>query len=476
MEGVITFSGRSLTLDSLKARHGESAFLIDGSIDDFGPEMEIRLRVVSGQMAFDEDVYRALGSEAKRMWFAFSPSGTGAIDHTYRRFSDGRKDRRLAVDLIDVGAIYEHFPYPLEHLTGRIVFEPNRTTLSSIEAHYADARTVRLDGFAAGADDFSVRVRAAHIPVDERLVRALPQSQQDVLAQYELDATASVDVTVTADTTGARPFGYAGLLEVAGRRLVSAGFAIPLEDVRIVADLTQETIRLREMTARYGDGRLLLGGHIAAAGDDGETPGFCLAVEAVGFELDEPFWAAADGQIPFPSGVRLGGAVDVAGRWSRNVLAEGEPTDLTVVCRDNPVRVDGQTVGEVSGAMRFEMGVFGWMIFTSRASARRALASDAERMRAAYERLDVTGRVDASIVSALLTLDEDGFGGVEAMGRVTLDGIKSGTTDIVGNLNGRIEGWIALDAADQITHVDAAYRAEDFELAARGPAVGTDGV
>jgi len=470
MEGVITFSGRSLTLDSLKTRHGESVFLIDGSIDDFGSEMEIRLRVVSGMIAFDEDVYRALGSEAKRMWFAFSPSGMGAIDHTYRRFSDGRKDRLLAVDLIDVGAIYEHFPYPLEHLTGRIVFEPNRTTLSSIEAHYADARKVRLDGFAAGADDFSVRVRAAHIPMDEQLVRALPQAQQDVLAQFELDATASVDVTVKSDMTGERPFDYAAHLEVAGRRLVSAGFAIPLEDVRIIADLTQETIGLREMTARYGDGRLLLGGHIAAAGDDGETPGFCLAVEAVGVDLDEPFWAAADGQIPFPPGVRLGGAVDVAGRWSRNVSAEGcEPTDLTVVCLDNPVWVDGQTVGEVSGAMRFEDGrvrlddfhVKGLLLGEALAAAMP------ERMRAAYERLDVTGRVDASIVSALLTLGEDGFGGIEATGRVRLDGIKSGSTDIVGNLNGRIEGWIALDAADQIKQVDAAYRAEDFDIRGR---------
>jgi hypothetical protein len=174
MQGVIAFSGRSLTLDSLVCRHGAWEFIIDGSIEEFGAEMETRLRVVSGEIRFDEDVYRALGAEGKRMWLRFRV-GTGRSIIRIGVFRMGGS-QRLTVELLDAGAVYEHFPYPLEHLTGQIVFEPNRVSLSHVEAHYADSRKVRLDGAVSGSDDFSMRVRAERIPLDGLLLEAMPRA------------------------------------------------------------------------------------------------------------------------------------------------------------------------------------------------------------------------------------------------------------------------------------------------------------
>lgn len=471
MEGVIAFSGRSLTLNQLVCRHGQSELIIEGSIANFGSGSETRLRVVSGELRFDEDVYRALSPEAKRMWFAFSPSGTGAIDFLYRRFSDGRRTRRLAVDLIDAGAIYEYFPYPLEHMTGRLIFEPNAVVLQNLEAHFADTRKVRLDGVVIGSNDFSVRVRAEEIPVDKLLLEAMPQTQQNIMGQFEIEAKATVDVKVISDTTGQRPFDYAAHLEVEGQRLVFKGFEIPLEDVSVIADITQDAIELKQLACRYGQGQLTLSGQITAVGENGASPGLCLDVKADRFMLDERFWAAAEQEmLRIPPGVRLGGPVDIQGRWSQNVpTGHCSTTNLTVVCRDNPVTVDGKTSARVSGGIQIERERVRLEGFRVDELVLDGTLSEAmpERMRRVYERLDVTGRLDAEIWTAELALDEEGFDGIAAAGRVTLEGVRSGTTDIVDHLNGVAEGRIRLDADERIQDIEAEFRAEGFEIRGR---------
>lgn len=471
MQGPIVFSGRSLRLESLSCRHGASEFVIEGSIADFGRDAEIRLRVVSGKIRFDEDVYRALGPESKRMWFAFSPSGTGAIDHVYHRFPDGRKTQRLTVELIDAGAIYEHFPYPLEHLTGRLIFEPNTVRLDHLASHFADGRSVRLDGSVSGPDDFSLRVRATAIPVDALLIGAMPQAQQDMLSSFELEGSATVDLEVSADVTGQRPFDYTAHLEVSGRRLVYAGFAVPLEDVAIAADISQDAIALRTFTGRYGDGRVSLQGQIAAAGEDGTRPGLCLAVEATGFELDAGFWSAAEREVSsLPEGFRLGGAVDVRGRWRRNMAAACEPMDVTVECRGNPVMIDGRTAAHVSGRVQFaenrvrleDFRVDSLVLDESLAEVMPT------RLKEMYQRLGVVGRMDAELVRAELMLDEHGFGGAEVVGRVVVNDVTSETTEVIDHLDGMIEGMLRLDAAGRVQAVEAAYQAEGFEVRGRG--------
>ena len=301
MRGEIAFTKRSLTLKQLACRHGQSDFMIDGSVENFGPEQSVTLHVVSDRISFDEDVYRALGPEGKRLWFAFMPSGTGAIDHFYQRFPDGQRSRRLVVELIDVGAVYEHFPYPLEHLTGHLTLEPNNVTLENLTTHYQDARKVMLDGVVSTPDDgppaFSIRVRAEQIPVDAALIDAMPKAQQDFFEQFDLDATATVDVEVFPDATGKRPMDYTAHLLVEGSRLEYAGFAVPLEDVRIVADVTQDAVLLREFSGHRGAGRYRCGGGSSGRVKRQVGRGCVWMWRLRSSSLDEMFWAAAESEI-----------------------------------------------------------------------------------------------------------------------------------------------------------------------------------
>ena len=472
MAGMIEFSGRSLTLNRLVCRHGESEFAIEGGVDGFGPNAELWLRVVSGQIRFDEDVYRALGPEAKRLWFAFMPSGTGAIDHRYRRFGDGRRTRRLEVELIDAAVMYEHFPYPLEHLTGRVVFEPNWVTLSNVRAAYPDGRSVAISGTAAGSDDFSIRIHANRIPVDAMLLEAMTATQRDYLERFEIDGgMVSAEIDVFADPSGERPFDYRIDTEVSADRFVYADFAVPLEDVRITAEAKPRAIELERLTGRSGQGRLSLSGRLTEQGVDPDLPGVCLDIEATAFPLTEAFWAAAERHIrPDMLKIRPYGPVHVLGRWGRNLPeAECAPMDVTVVCHATPLRIDGQTAGQAFGTVRIEKQHVRLEHFRiEQAALTESLAAVMpDRMRQAYEPMDLSGRIDVSISTAVLTVDEEGLSGLEAAGRLSMKEVKSRTTDFVERLNGSIEGRFSVDADQVVQELEAFYQMEGFRLRGR---------
>ena len=475
MQGIISFSGRSLKLDRLVCMHNESAFVIDGGIDNFGSEQSIWIDVIGEHVRFDEDVYRALGPEAKRLWFSFMPSGTGAIEYSYWRWPEGERSRRLAVDLVDVGAVYEHFPYPLEHLTGRVVFESDAVWLEDMTAHYSDARKVTLSGTVLFQEDgpplVDIHLRANQIPVDAVLINAMPKAQQEFFEQLDIEATAWADVWVFPDATGLRPLDYLARLRVEGPRLVYAGFAVPLNDVRIIADVTQDAIKLEELTGLCGDGRVSLSGEILSPGKDGIGSGVCLEVEAERFELDETFWAAAAQEAGrFPSGFRLAGPVDVKGRWSRNLEAgQCRPVDVAVVCRDNSVMIDRRRAGRVWGTLRFKADRVGLEDFRIEEIVLTESLAGAmpERMRQTYRGMGLTGRVDAAIEKAVLVLDDKGIAGADVAGRLTLGGLKSEATDFVDNLSGFVEGRFRLDADERLQEAEGHYRAEGFRVRGR---------
>ena len=474
MRGAIGFTGRSLTLNRLACRHGDSEFVIDGGVEHFGRSSSIAMRVVSERIRFDEDLYRALGPAAKRMWFAFMPSGTGAIDQTYSRV-EGKQTRRLVVELIDAGAVYAHFPYPLEHLTGRLTIEPDAVTLQNIAAHYQDARKVQLDGGVSLSDDgppgFAVHVRAEQIPVDAALIGAMPKQQRDLFKRLELEATATVDMEIFPDATGQRPMDFTAHLAATGRRLMYSGFAVPLEDVRIVAEVTPEAVELKELTGRRGQGRLSLSGRIVGMADADGGPGVCLDVKADGFELDEAFWAAAGSAIkPLPPAIRLAGPVTAKGRWSRNMPAgQCDGVDMEVVCQDNPVLIEGRAAAYASGTLRVEPGrvrLDGFQLDQVELTERLAVAMP-KRMQEAYRRLGVTGWVNAAVKTATLTLEEEGFGGMEMVGSLTLGGLKSETSDLVENLMGVVEGRFRLDGDEQVQEAEGDYQMAGFRVRGR---------
>jgi len=148
LSGRIDLTENSAVLNNLSGEHGDVRLFFNGWSRDFGPSWKYQIQITSDNMTLDSDLYEALSTKQKKFWSVFSPSGLAAID--YRRDRSGAEKKwSLAVELLDVEAAYDRFPYPLKNLAGNLFFDSNSVTISEVVSKVSE-RKIAIDGKVTG--------------------------------------------------------------------------------------------------------------------------------------------------------------------------------------------------------------------------------------------------------------------------------------------------------------------------------------
>ena len=471
MQGTIEFSGRNLTLNQLKCRHDDVELLISGSIHNLGPTPEMDFRTTSPNMRFDADLYRALSEPVKKMWFSFTPQGTTAVDYYFQRFADGTKDFTLTLGLIDADMVYEHFPYPLENLTGTVTIKPNSVELKQLVAHYDDDRKVKLDGQVLDLDspqpNFKIHVQGERIPVDANLIEAMPAAQREFFAKLDINAVADVNVVVFPNVAGERFLDYVAKIQLDGERLKYSGFPLPVEDVHLAADVTNDVVRLNRFEGNTACGRIVMSGTLTPKGVQPERPGVCLDLNLSAFDFNETFWDAARQDARRILGkLRLYGRMDAKGRLAMNFPADSPfSTDLVIQCSDNPVLWDANSLGQASGSLHVKGQSVLFEGFKLAAIQLETVPQDLleGRLKTVYAGIEPQGKVDLRIDSGFVRMDEGGPRQIDLKGAVTFKNASCGHGGIVTELFGQMNGHFYLDREKKTGQVAAAYDMDHFK-------------
>ena len=89
------------------------------------------LQVIMTDLQLDQRLRDRTPAEYDELWDVFKPSGrVDATVHVVRDRAGGPVELNATVDCRDVAAVYRHFPYPLDHLTGRLTLEKNMLTVN----------------------------------------------------------------------------------------------------------------------------------------------------------------------------------------------------------------------------------------------------------------------------------------------------------------------------------------------------------
>jgi hypothetical protein len=178
--GWIDFTQDSVLLNNLYGRHKNIELFFNGFSKGFDADQHYRFRITSSSMPLDKDLYESLSERQKKIWSAFSPSGTAAIDYRLVRTSPTEKKESLSLELLDGNALYYDFPYPLKNLKGTIVFEPEKITISNLVSKW-NGRKINIDGQVTEPDaersSWQIIVKANNIPLDATLLAALPERE-----------------------------------------------------------------------------------------------------------------------------------------------------------------------------------------------------------------------------------------------------------------------------------------------------------
>ena len=202
--------GDRLDLINLRA-HGvkggpneNNLITINGLIAPIDGDAEMNINVVGEHILSEPAIRAALPKDGKNALRSLDPSGKGdyptfkskilanihRVPGPYKPFAV-----TLTMDLEDGAGAFEGFPYPLEHMMGRVVIGSGYVNLIQCKASRGDAR-VQLDGsftFGRGkplTPDITITARNA--PIDQTLLGAIASDRREWLEK--LGVTGKLDV------------------------------------------------------------------------------------------------------------------------------------------------------------------------------------------------------------------------------------------------------------------------------------------
>ena len=481
LTGRITFTERSAVIENIRGKHNDVELVFSGRIDGFGSDLKSDFRIQSNNMLLDDDLYAALKPEHKRAWDDFSPTPQSvvAIDYRAIRKRSGEVQNVLYVDLMGTDARYTGFPYPLENLTGRLIFNDRDIEVVNIVSQVGERR-IHVNGEVRGAEDdkktYDVVINAENIELDSVLLSALPEAQQKIYNQ--LGASGHADAEVEIFTTSEGDAGFIADVYFKRARLGGQEFPFQINDVFGQAAFTADSILIKRLEGRYGGGDVRLRGTVWPA-DEPKDWGYKLELGADEMELSKDFIASfpqwfgmnlaklqPEGRINFTAELNkemgtlldyaidlecLGNAInleyfpypltDVRGQVE---LRRGEMRLVNLTGRPRGLQIEEQagTVG-VSGLVLLGQGSWERIGFLVQASDilfdERFGNALPEYVQSSYERFSPTGRFDLSDMKIVLL--NGGQNGVEVNfeGDISFEQCSARTFAPISAFNGRLE-------------------------------------
>lgn len=451
LSGKVLLEKERLAFDSLRARHGEATFVIQGGVEHNGSRSYLHSIVTGTGLAFNEDLYRALPPDYKRLWFAFAPSGTGNIEYEFQQFPDRPSLERLRVDLVSARAVFDRFPYPLENLTGTLIFEPNRIECRNLTSRYADSQTIVVNGRLQNPNDprprFSFDVQANNLPVDNTLRRAFPKARRDLIDEFAIRGAVDARLQVVDTDQPDKEAEFTGSVQLTADSLMWKPLPLPLANARIEARLQPDRVEVVMPAAGYGDGTLE-GSAALRFADGAEKPSGSVSFSGHNIPLDDALWEAIGKRVSLPapwSSLRADGTVDLSGQLSLDTPRAALP-QMTVTCHGNRLYTTDHmwVTGPATGTLQLD----GPQITVENFAVeevpidRYAAGLLPPSMRAPLEALDAQGRLDVQVRNGRLALEPDNQFTAQADGTVDFEKVGLPSLQIDG-VCGRVLGQLA---------------------------------
>ena len=171
------------------------------------------VEVNAPQLRVTPAMIAALGPhpQAQKIAKALSPTGEFGMHFRMERLHEQQLKPTIAIDLEAKGCAinYDRFPYPLDHIRGRLQGRGNVWTFDNLEAREPNGpRVVTASGSLKpvnGRPRFELTLTATAAALDEALRSALPLEQQGVWAKLRPEGRVSFVTDVTYNAGDPRP-------------------------------------------------------------------------------------------------------------------------------------------------------------------------------------------------------------------------------------------------------------------------------
>jgi len=220
----------------------------------------------------DEALYQAVPPAAKRAWRQLTPSGLADMSFHFQSNTPaklGKVDYQLVLEPKEMQINYALFPYPFRGVTGQVVVTPGIVELTDVSASEGGMRT-SLKGKVHSTDEgdwADLSVGAVNVPIDKRLLSALPDELLPLTRRFKPGGTCNLALEQLKFLSGAPP-ARAGGSGKAGAQPASRPASRPSGGARAVPEkkgawLVAGDIQLSDAVADFGFGYRKLDGAVA---------------------------------------------------------------------------------------------------------------------------------------------------------------------------------------------------------------------
>ena len=183
----VSIEERAITIKHARGTNGNTVIRASGVVALNGTEKgSMNLHVNLEDLELHDDRLRQrTPPEYMELWDLFKPHGRVNLDvHVTRQSATAPFDWVAKVHCRDVAAVYRHFPYPLEHLTGDLTFE--KSTLN-VNLNSQNGQPLCISGTIRkpGPDAVvQLDIKAESLPVDEAIKKAIPPDVRKVVDEF----------------------------------------------------------------------------------------------------------------------------------------------------------------------------------------------------------------------------------------------------------------------------------------------------
>lgn len=356
LDGQIRIVGPDVFLENLSGRHGSGYLTANAAFDARYDYAEVDLDVKATAVPLDTHLYLAMPDRYQAAWRLFRPQGTAHIHTRMKRAPASDEEGRppwintITIDLVDAQAALPPYPYPIEHLNGRLEVDEDRILIRGLTG-MCRGSSVRIDGYAIlderASPEIELRIEGDGVRLDDAFGRSLPPEGRGAFTQFQPDGFVDVLGAISMHDNGD------GIVwdlrtRVRDTQVVYEQFPYRLDEVEGEIDILPDRLSIRNLAGQRDEATLTANGDVVSTR---EGVSVNVAFNAVDVDLNEHIYAALppglksvwdllrpSGRVRIRTGLHMtrgGGHEEVRHR------TDIEPIDANLCFREFPLPLSG---------------------------------------------------------------------------------------------------------------------------------------
>ncbi len=192
INATVQLSNQGFAVEDLTARSNQATLRLSAHGKSLGLDQPLQVEARIRQLELDRPLLDALPEKLQQQWSKFLPEGRVDVDATLL-YDGGHWYPQLTVRCLDVSFAHYKFRYRLEGGTGTVTLQDDVLQVNLMA--YGGNQPVRVDArwqHPLSAPAGWMEVRGDDLPLDEKLLAALPERSRALAKSLDLHGAVSV--------------------------------------------------------------------------------------------------------------------------------------------------------------------------------------------------------------------------------------------------------------------------------------------